>query len=225
MEVLKVEKLNVVLGGKRVLEDVSFSLKRGEILAILGPNGAGKSTLLKAIAGIVPYKGSIFISKGVKVGYVPQNINFNPRIPLTVEDFVFLGTGKDRRKLEGILKKLSIEKYRKELYSKLSLGNKQRVVIAKAMYHGSNLLLLDEPTSNLDMEVQIRFYKLLSELKHQGISIILVSHDVGIVVSYVDRVLCLNRKMFYHGKPERALNLELLRKVYGSNVGIVIHDH
>ena len=225
MLVLKVSNLNVILNGKTILENVSFSLNKGEMMAILGPNGAGKSTLLKAILGLVPYKGNIELSSGIVLGYVPQNVSFNMRIPMRVKDFIMLNERKDLEKLKEVAKLLDVEKVINENYAKISIGLKQRVLIAKAMYHGSNLILMDEPTSSLDVNYQTKFYRILKELKKQGISIIIVSHDVGIVVSYVDKVICLNRKMFYHGKPGKELNIELLKKVYGSDVGIIVHDH
>ncbi len=225
--ILEVRNLRVELDGKLILDGISFKLYEGEILAVLGPNGAGKSTLLKAILGMVPYEGEIYIDPDYKPGYIPQALMDMGKLPATAYDVITMGFSRyDRDKLVEVAKKLDIEQYLDSLFVNLSGGLKQRTLIAKALVYGSRILLLDEPTSNLDIQSQKRFYSILKDLKEkEKISAIMVSHDLGVVTSYADRVLCLNVRMFYHGKPGKELNIDLIRKVYGHDVGVIIHDH
>ncbi len=225
--ILRVRNLSVVLDGKKILEDISFDLYEGEILAVLGPNGAGKSTLLKAILGMTPYTGEVYIAPGYRPGYIPQALVDMGKLPATARDVIVMGfRGYSREEVLEAARKLNIESHLDDLFVNLSGGLKQRTLIAKALVYGSRILLLDEPTSNLDIQSQRRFYDILKQLKEkEKISAIMVSHDLGVVSSYADRVLCLNVKMFYHGAPGKELNIDLIRKVYGHDVGVIIHDH
>ncbi len=225
--ILRVKDLSVVLDGRKILENISFELYEGEILAVLGPNGAGKSTLLKAILGMVPYTGEVYIAPGYKPGYIPQALVDMGKLPATARDVIVMGFKEySPEKVMEAAEKLDIKAHLDNLFVNLSGGLKQRTLIAKALVYGSKILLLDEPTSNLDIQSQKRFYGILKQLKEKDrISAIMVSHDLGVVSSYADRVLCLNVRMYYHGAPGKELNIDLIRKVYGHDVGVIIHDH
>ncbi len=216
---LRVSSLGVEIGRRRVLEGVSFEVRRGEIVSILGPNGAGKTTLLKAIAGLIPHTGEVEVWG--RVAYLPQEKTFNTFIPFTVGDVAYLGV-KDRDAVREILRKLSVEDENQTFHT-LSGGQKQKVLIARFLGTGADIFLLDEPFTGLDKVSSLEFERVLKMLKERGKGIVLVSHDVGHTLSLSDRVLCLNRKVFYHGKPK--YDPKIFAQTYGISVVPMWHDH
>ena len=219
MELLKVEGLYVELGGRLVLENVSLTVKRGQIVSVLGPNGAGKTTLLKAIVGLVPYRGRVIL-KG-KLAYLPQEKNFNPYIPFTVGDVAYLGV-RDREVVDSFLSRFGIGG-KGQRFRDLSGGQKQKVLIARFLGIGADLFLLDEPLTGLDTVAQREFESLLKELKGMGKGVLMVSHDIGHALSVSDAVLCLNRTVFYHGKPK--YDPVIFSRTYGIEVVPLGHRH
>jgi zinc transport system ATP-binding protein len=226
MIVLKVSRLSVIIGKNEILKDISFELNEGEILIIVGPNGAGKTTLLKSILKMVPYKGEIYLKDGYKIGYLPQNFQSSSNLPITTYEVLNISTHKKKNEIIEIMKKFEIYDYKDELFKNLSGGLKQRTLIARSILNGNKILILDEPTNNLDLKAQSEFYEFIKRLRdeHQ-VSIILVSHDVGIISTIADNVICLNRTIFYHGKPDKNFNLELIRKLYNQEVYFLLHAH
>ncbi len=223
---LLVENLSVKMGNKPILEDVSFEVKEGEFWGIIGPNGGGKTTLLRAILGIVkPSKGRVEIfgnhpEKAVAeglVGYLPQRIE--GMVPFTARDFVELvgGDGNKFLKLVGMSEKADTP------FEKLSGGERQRVMFAAVLSRKPKLLLLDEPHTGVDIIAQDSFYSILKELKEKGITILMVSHDVGVIVNFVDKIACLNKKLKYTGNPRGALDCKLLEELYGTKMEVFVH--
>ena len=179
------------------MENVNLTVKRGQVVSVLGPNGAGKTTLLRAIAGLIPYRGKVIV-KG-KLAYLPQEKNFNPYVPFTVDDVAHLGV-KDRETVDNFLQRFGVPDG-KQRFRDLSGGQKQKVLIARFLGVGADLFLLDEPLTGLDTVAQKEFENILKELKGMGKGVVMVSHDIGHALSVSDAVLCLNRTVFYHGKP------------------------
>lgn len=240
MEAIKLIDVWVRLDRKVVLEEVNFWVEEGDFVGIIGPNGAGKTTLLKVILGLIePVKGSVFVyglppHKGRQfLGYVPQHGTFNKDFPLKVFDVVLMGRlrGKgpfrgfsrhDREQVEEVLTLLEVYHLKDRLISTLSGGELQRVLIARALASEAKMLLLDEPTSNVDIPFETEFFELLQNLRAQkGLTILLVTHDVGVLSQHVEKIACLNRRMYYHGTKE--IRPEELEAVYGCPVDLIAH--
>ncbi|MCD6528274.1 metal ABC transporter ATP-binding protein [bacterium] len=222
--ILKVKNLNVELGGEKIINNLSFQVKEGEILTILGPNGAGKTVLLKTLLGILPYQGTIEWQKGIKVGYVPQRLPFIKDIPLTVREFLKLKINSEnatKRVLElvGIKNEIS----EKEI-SKLSSGQFQRILVGWGLLGNPQVLLFDEPMAGIDISGQESIYDLLKNLqKEKGFAVLLVSHDLSVVYKFSSNVLCLNKKVLCYGPPQEILTPENLAQLYGGQIKFYQH--
>ena len=223
--ILKVKNLSVQLGGEKILENISFEVKEGEVLTLLGPNGAGKTVLLKTLLGIFPYKGEIIWKKGIRIGYVPQRLAFIKDIPMTVEEFFKL---KDvsKKETENILKKIGLSEVLEKEVGKLSSGQFQRILIGWALSKDPQVLLFDEPMTGIDIKGEESIYSLLGKLKKErNLTILLVTHDLSVVYKFSDYVICLNRYPICQGKPREILTPEGLEKLYGQEVKFYQHTH
>jgi len=223
-----------------VLEDVNFTIYDRSFISIVGPNAGGKTTLLKLMLGLLePSRGTIEIfalppdRASALIGYMPQHVQFDPHFPVTVLDVVLMGRlgngtrfGPYRKRDRAIcleaLKKLEMYDAWKHPFGALSGGQRQRVLIARALATEPKLLLLDEPTSNVDMAVETELFELLNTLS-KTITVIVVSHDLGFVSQYVQRVVCVNRSVAVH--PTAAITGEMISDLYGATVRMVQHDH
>jgi len=223
--VLKVENLDVELEGERILENLSFEVKEGEVLTILGPNGAGKTVLLKTLLGILPYQGEIEWKKGVKIGYVPQRLPFIKDVPMSVKEFFDLKnvSGKES---EEILGSIGLEKdILEKKIGDLSSGQFQRILVGWALVGNPQVLLFDEPMTGIDISGQESVYNLLEKLrKERNLTILLVTHDLSIVYKLATNCLCLNKKMLCYGAPKE-LTSERLSQLYGGKIKFYQHSH
>lgn len=237
--ILEVENLSVSFGDQKVLENVNFSVAESDVLAIIGPNGSGKSVLFRALLGLVPYTGKIIWHDKVKIGYVPQKAYVEKEFPLTVSEFFSLKSASR----PDILKSLSAVGLVKptgdhagehhlghHILSRrvgvLSGGELQRLLIAWSLIGHPNVLLFDEPTSGVDVGGEETIYSILHELQEkQGLTIILISHDLNIVYKYANNVMCLNREQVCFGEPHAVLNPEELASVYGGEAKFYKHQH
>lgn len=237
---IKLKGLNFHRRGQVILEQVDLELERGAFLGLIGPNGAGKTVLLKLLLGLLkPTSGSIEILGGSveasrgKVGYVPQFARFESQFPTTVMDAVLMGrlahaaygrpfSRADREIALQTLERVELADLRGRELSKLSGGQIQRVLIARALAVQPQLLLLDEPTASLDTRVGRTVYDLLDELAPE-MTIVLVSHDIGVIASHVKTIACLNRRLHYHHTKDIAG--EVLAEVYGCPVELIAHGH
>ncbi|MGB9937125.1 MAG: metal ABC transporter ATP-binding protein [Methanobacterium sp.] len=217
VKALELEEINVKFNGTAILENINFSVDKNDFVAIIGPNGGGKSTLLKTVLGLIKQdKGNIkILGKGQKeanklIGYLPQKSYFDLSFPINVFDVVLMGryrgllknyNREDKKSALDALKAVGMEEYKDRQINELSGGQMQRVFIARAISRKPELLLLDEPTASVDPKMQESFYDLLSSLKNK-MTIILVTHDVGVASSHVNSIACLNKKLFYHGAPD-----------------------
>ena len=238
--VIHVNKLNFSYGNLAVLENISLDIKQGEFVGIVGPNGGGKSTLLKLMLGLlVPDKGAIKImgkspSKGRSaIGYVPQYANFERNFPITVLDTVLLGrvtrkstfwghSSEDIQLAEQALRETEIENLKDRILNTLSGGQLQRVLIARALVGNPKILMLDEPTSNIDARMEEDIFDLLKKLNAKS-TIIVVSHDIGFISGYVNRVACLNRTLVCH--ETAAISGKTIEELYGTEVHMIQHSH
>lgn len=239
MKAIEIEDLNIKYNNISVLKDINLTIEDKEFVAIIGPNGGGKTTLLKAILGLVkPSTGKIKIygskpeDKNRSLGYVSQFTKFERTFPIDVFDVVLMGRLKSSIKVfnkyskadieytKNVMNKLDIYKLKDRQIGQLSGGQLQRVLIARALCMEPKLLLLDEPTASLDEKSKSNIYSILKDL-NKNMTILIVTHDVGFVFSYIDKVACLNQKLFYHGEPE--LNKDIMDKVYGCPVDVIAH--
>jgi len=229
-------------GDVPVLEDVNLSICPREAVCMVGPNGGGKTTLVKLILGLLtPRRGEIRVfgqtprQARLRVGYMPQYVQHDPRFPVTVTDIVLMGRlgqgglrgtmgwhGRaDRRAALDALEQVGMETFRRQPFAALSGGQRQRVLIARALCSNPDLLLLDEPTSNVDSVVEARLLELLRGLNRR-MTIVMVSHDLGFVSELVESVVCVNRRVVVH--PTSQVTGEVIRDMYGEEVRMVRHD-
>jgi ABC superfamily ATP binding cassette transporter, ABC protein len=225
MSYFSLNKIGFSYEGKVVLEDIHFSVEKGDYLCIVGENGAGKSTLLKGILGLKkPNEGEIILGDGLKrqdIGYLPQQTEAQKDFPASVYEVVESGClnklsvfpfyrKEDKKRVEDALRFLNIENLRKSCYRELSGGQQQRVLLARALCAGSKLLILDEPVAGLDPKAQTELYDLIDRLnKELKITIIMVSHDVKEVVQRAKHILHLAHKQLFFGEAEKYRESEL----------------
>lgn len=235
---IEVSNLNFSYGPTPALKDVSIKIKQNVFLSIIGPNGGGKTTFLKLLLGLIePDFGKIKIfSKSPKdarqlIGYVPQLSNFNRDFPATALDVVLTGLASSKpifsnyskeeiEKAKTALKEVEMFDFEKRQISKLSGGQTQRVLIARALVRNPKILLLDEPLANVDSKMQTSIYTLLKNLKN-SMAIILVTHDLATTSVYVDEIACLNIKLFHHGGIEGGI--KALQKSAGCPIELLAH--
>jgi zinc transport system ATP-binding protein len=234
---VELQNVSFSYGHKRVLEEVNFAIEKGDMVSIIGPNGGGKSTLLRLILGLLPPdRGRVRVfgrsprNAQRQLGYVPQYFNFDQQFPVTVLDVVltgrlskFLGfySSADKEAAHHALEEVRLHDVAGRPFSELSGGQRQRVLIARALAGSPSILLLDEPTANVDAAVGSLLYELLEELNRRH-TILLVSHDVGFVSGITTRVLCVNTKVHEH--PVEEVDEHLIAKAYGSPMRLVRHD-
>lgn len=221
--ILKVKNLSVELEGEKILENLSFEVKKGEVLTILGPNGAGKTVLLKTLLGIFPYQGKIIWKKRVKIGYVPQRLPLIKNIPITIEEFFKL-KGASKKEVENILKEVGFKESLKKGIGKISSGQFQRILVGWALMKNPEVLLFDEPTTGIDIKGEETIYSLLNRLKKErNLTILLVTHDLSVVYKFSDFVICLNRYPICQGRPKKVLSSKVLANLYGEEVKFYKH--
>ena len=235
-KIVVLENISYKINENYILEDINFGIEKNDFLAIIGPNGGGKSTLLKIILGLIkPTHGKVSIfnlppdKSRDKIGYLPQHSHFESDFPITVFDTVLMGRYKkpfqgydqhDKKCATKWLENLDMIHLKDRQIEKLSGGQLQRVFLARALAREPELLLLDEPTSSIDPKTQNSFYELLKEIRKK-MAVVLVSHDVGVVSSYVDTIACLNRRLYAHGPVEDSI--EGLEKAYQCPIDLIAH--
>lgn len=238
-ELIKLENVSVFYEQICALEAVNLTITEGDFLGIIGPNGGGKTTLLKVILGLVkPSDGRVTYGNPSAqnkplLGYVPQFSRFDKNFPINVTEVILMGrlTGRsglfqryhqqDRAKVQLLLEQLEIGDLKNRQIGQLSGGQLQRVLIARALAMEPAILLLDEPTASLDTHYKTELYSLLKELNQQ-MTIILITHDIGLLSAGVNKVACINRKLFYHGT--HWMDEPLMQQIYGYPVKWVNHQ-
>jgi zinc transport system ATP-binding protein len=234
------------LGDVTVLEDVHLTVAPGDFLGLIGPNGAGKTTLLRIMLGLLaPTTGTVQIfgrppaalNEWGRVGYVPQRATIDSGFPATVAEVVATGLvssldrlgripADGRRRVRDALERLGMATHAHVRVGALSVGQQQRVLIARALVSDPELLVLDEPTGGVDPDAQQGLYALLRHLhRERGVAMVLVSHDIAVVAREVTKLGCLNRRLVFHGAPADFLNDAALAALYGPSVRLVAHEH
>ena len=233
-------------GEVRVLDGIDLTVEPGDFLGIIGPNGSGKTTLLRVMLGLLePTEGSVRLfgqspatfREWRRLGYVPQRATLDPSLPVTVGEVVATGLvaslglfqrigSAERARVKEALARVGMEAHARTRIGALSTGQQQRVLIARALVSDPDLIILDEPTGGVDPEAQTSFYAMLHHLnREREVTLILVSHDIGVVAKEVTKLACLNRRLIFHGRPGDFLSDAALTALYGPAVRIVSHDH
>ncbi len=240
-----IRDLQVVLGGRPILDGVSADLLRGKVTALIGLNGSGKTTLLRAVVREYPFRGEIRFHCGhdhshptpEHIGYVPQKLTLDARLPLTVRDFLalalsrrplFLGISrKTNAQIERLLGRVGMSTNIDTPVEGLSGGQLQRVLLALALEPQPELLLLDEPAAGIDFRDQQKFYDLIADLNRgSGVTVLLVSHELSMVSRHADHVLCLrDGKIQCQGPPEQILTPDNLAATFGTDMQMFQHHH
>ncbi|AGN84585.1 zinc ABC transporter ATP-binding protein ZnuC [Enterobacter sp. R4-368] len=225
------EKITVSFGQRRVLSDISLNLRAGKILTLLGPNGAGKSTLVRVVLGLVaPDSGLIKRDKTLRIGYVPQKLHLDATLPLTVGRFMRLRPGTSKDDIVPALKRVQAAHLVDAPMQKLSGGETQRVLLARALLNRPQLLVLDEPTQGVDVNGQVALYNLIDQLRKElDCAVLMVSHDLHLVMAKTDEVLCLNHHICCSGTPEVVSMHPEFISMFGQRgaeqLGIYRHNH
>jgi zinc transport system ATP-binding protein len=244
--ILEAKNLSFAYGAKKILEDVSLAIEHGEIIGLIGPNGSGKTTLLRLFLGLLPLQsGEIRLfgqalkdfREWTRVGYVRQRVwDFERNFPASVEEIVATGRvpharlfrpfGRlDREALEQALDALEIRDLRYRPLSELSGGQQQRVFLARVLAQEPEVLLLDEPTTAVDLKAEAEFYELLAMLNRvRGLTIVLVSHDIETIATQVTKIVCLNHQLLFCGAPEECLKSGVLDQAYEGK-HVLHHGH
>jgi len=198
------DHISVTFAQRTVLAGISLTLQPGKILTLLGPNGAGKSTLVRTVLGLLtPDRGSVQRAPGLRIGYVPQKLHIDPTLPVTVERFMRLTRGSKRADILPALKRVQAGHLLQAPLQKLSGGETQRVLLARALLNQPQLLVLDEPTQGVDVNGQVALYDLIDQLRRElNCGVLMVSHDLHLVMAKTDEVLCLNHHICCSGTPE-----------------------
>lgn len=232
MRLITARGLTVQAGGETILDHVDFQIDAGEIVTIVGPNGSGKSTLLGALMGLRAASGDLVRKEGLRVGYVPQKLVIESSMPMPVLDFLNLPRRHPRPEITRVLAQVGMQGAERRQISTLSGGQLQRVLLARALLNHPQLLVLDEPTQGLDQPGEAAFYRLIEAVRHAtGAAVLMVSHDLHVVMSASDRVICLNRHVCCEGQPQVVRDAPEYRALFGHGTqGALalyqhVHDH
>ena len=223
----------VSLGGHRVLSGLSLDLHRGEIVTVIGPNGAGKSTLARLVLGLLSAdEGSVHRAPGLTMGYLPQRFTVDPVLPLTVGRFLSLTQRIGRSEMEQALERVGAPRLIERPVHSLSGGQLQRVLLARALLRKPDLLVLDEPTQQVDFSGQLELFERIADLRRlTGCGILMISHDLHVVMAATDRVVCLNQHICCSGEPETVSRHPEYLQLFGPRAARVMalysheHDH
>ncbi len=232
MNLITVESLGVSYGANTVLSNVSMVVESGEIVTIVGPNGSGKTSLLKAIIGATPASGQIRMKPSLRIGYVPQRLHIDPTLPITVGRFMRLTNKADHATCETALEQAGVPDLLDRQMSQLSGGQFQRVMLARALLNSPEILLLDEATQGLDQRGSASFYQQIEAVRAEtGCAVLMISHELHVVMSASDRVICLNGHVCCEGTPAVVASAPEYRALFGTGTGGALalyrheHDH
>lgn len=244
MELVKLENICAGYEGKKILGNVNLTINEGDFIGIIGPNGGGKTTLLKVIIGALkPFSGQIKKATSTEnlFGYLPQNQKFDKKFPITVAEVVLSGlmqkkglfaryTNNEKERVDNLLEQYGLLEYKDRAIGDLSGGQAQRVLLCRAIISNPKILVLDEPTTYIDANFEKEFYSLLNKLNKE-MAIVMVSHDIGTICSYVKSIACVNRGLHYHNsniitnEDLQAYNCPIELVSHGNIPHRVLHNH
>ncbi|MCP4790521.1 MAG: zinc ABC transporter ATP-binding protein ZnuC [Gammaproteobacteria bacterium] len=231
---LSAQNILVKRSGRTLIHDVSLDLQAGQITTLIGPNGAGKSTLVRTLLGLQDANaGSIIKQTGLRIGYMPQKLNLEPTLPLTVQRFLDLGLGQHQlapKLLTKLSKACRIEHLLTQPMQYLSGGETQRVLLLRALLNSPHLLILDEPVQGVDISGQVAMYELIVDIRDQlGCGILMISHDLHMVAAATDQVICLNQHVCCSGHPQQVSQDPAIIELFGvqgaSALAVYNHQH
>ena len=232
-ELVRFEHVGCSYGSAVVIEDVAFTVTDGEFLGIVGPSGGGKTTVLRALLGTIDASyGVVALRRDVRIGYVPQVEAVDWSFPVTVRDVVQMTMrrprlgrlpGRDAARVGHVLERLGIAEYAGRRISALSGGQQQRVFLARALVHEPELLVLDEPAGGVDVATRHEILHLLADLHHDGMSIVLTTHDINGLAAHLPRLVCFNRTVVADGPPAEVLHPYVLERTYGAPMSVLQH--
>lgn len=231
MSLIAAHELTVSYGDLTVLDRVEVTVEPGEIVTLVGPNGSGKSTLVRALLGVARASGGTVTRKpGLRIGYVPQKLHIDASLPMTVARFLSLPTRHGAAKVAHVAARTGIEGLESRQMTALSGGQLQRVLLARALLTDPELLILDEPTQGLDQSGEASFYALLEAVRREtGVGVLMVSHDLHVVMSASDRVICLDHHICCSGTPSVVKAAPGYRALFGHGthgaLALYQHDH
>jgi ABC-type Mn2+/Zn2+ transport system ATPase subunit len=231
---LRLDRVTCAYGSRPAVADVSLAVEPSDFLGVVGPSGSGKTTLLRTMLGTVkPRAGTVWRRPGLTVGYVPQVETVNWAFPVTVAQTVLMArtrgrilpwaSSAERRAVAEVLDRLGLTDLGPRHIGELSGGQQQRVFIARALLGEPDLLIMDEPTSGVDVRTRHEILHLLADLHHDGLSVVLSTHDLNGIAAHLDRLVCLNVSVTGSGPPKEVLTAEVLEKTYGAPMDVLEH--
>lgn len=231
MNLVKAKNLTMKFGGQVALQNVDFHIDRGEIVTVVGPNGSGKTSLMRALIGALkPFKGEVVSKPGLRIGYVPQKLAIDRTFPLTAKRFLNLPHKRKDTFVSAALENAGVTGLENRQMSELSGGQFQRVLLARALLEEPELLILDEPTTGLDQAGSAAFYRQIELVRQTlGCAVLMVSHELHVVMSASDRVVCLNGHVCCHGSPDIVASAPEYQALFGSGtqgaLALYRHEH
>lgn len=228
---VEVQNVSLKIQKRQILQDINFSVKRGEIVTLIGPNGAGKTALLKIILGLSkPTSGKVIAAQNMRIGYMPQVLMVESLMPLTVARFLLLSPRADTAKCKRMADELSISHLMQSPIQTISGGELQRVLFARALLNDPDILVLDEPAQGIDINGQAALYQLISQMRNKlQCSILMVSHDLHLVIAGTDQVICLNGHICCSGHPAAVTQnpefIDLFGKKIAAELAVYTHHH
>ncbi|RIA19301.1 zinc transport system ATP-binding protein [Ectopseudomonas oleovorans] len=225
---IRLDGVAVSFNGQAVLDDVQLSVQPGEIVTLIGPNGAGKTTLVRVVLGLLqPERGNVRRAPRLRIGYMPQKLHVDATLPLSVLRFLRLVPGVDRKRALAALAEVGAEQVIDSPLQSISGGEMQRVLLARALLREPQLLVLDEPVQGVDVAGQAELYRLISRLRERhGCGVLMVSHDLHLVMSATDQVVCLNRHVCCSGHPEQVSGDPAFIELFGQDAkSLAVYHH